>query len=228
MQARILLVEDDESLGFVLQAYLRTQDFRVEWVKNGKEGFSLLKKSKYDLCLLDIMMPKMNGMELMQKIRARKDYIPVIFLTAKALKADKLKGFELGADDYLIKPIDEEELVARIRAVLRRSKAPQGAALSYDIGQFTFDVANQKLSNATQSHYLTELECQLLQMLCDQNGQLLARKYALQKLWGKEDYFTRRSMDVFISRLRKYLASDENVKIRNVHGSGFVLEVKSE
>ena len=146
MHSRILLVEDDESLGFVLKAYLRTQDFRVEWVKNGQEGFSLLKKSKFDLCLLDIMMPRMDGMELMQKIRMRKDYIPVIFLTAKALKADKLKGFDLGADDYLVKPIDEEELVARIRAVLRRSKAPKSAESSYQIGQFTFDLANQKLN----------------------------------------------------------------------------------
>ncbi|MEM9888409.1 MAG: response regulator transcription factor [Bacteroidota bacterium] len=227
MPPRILLVEDDESLGFVLQAYLKTQDFRVEWVRNGQEAFSVLKKSKFDLCLLDIMMPKMDGMELAQKIRARKDYIPIIFLTAKALKADKLKGFDLGADDYLVKPIDEEELVARIRAVLRRSKAPQVAESSYQIGKFTFDPANQKLFNEEQAHYLTELEGQLLQMLCDRKGQLLARKYALQKLWGKEDYFTRRSMDVFISRLRKYLAPDENIKIRNVHGSGFVLEVKS-
>ncbi|MEM8523558.1 MAG: response regulator transcription factor [Bacteroidota bacterium] len=226
MNHRILLVEDDESLGLLLKEYLKTQDFRVEWAKDGQAAFSTLKKHKFDLCLLDIMMPKMNGMELARRLRERNNYIPIIFLTAKSLKEDKLKGFDLGADDYLTKPIDEEELVARIKAVLRRSKAPKSETNTYEIGNYQFDLSNQHLQNETQSHTLTEMECQLLQMLCESRGALLPRKYVLQKLWGKEDYFTRRSMDVFISRLRKYLKADERIRIRNVHGSGFILEVE--
>jgi len=225
MNHRILLVEDDESLGFVLKTYLKTQDFRVEWAKDGQEAFSTLKKYKFDLCLLDIMMPRMDGIEVAKRLRARNNYIPIIFLTAKSLKEDRLKGFDLGADDYIVKPIDEEELVARIRAVLRRSKAPKSEAKIYEIGSYQFDLNNQRLQNKEQSYTLTEMECQLLQMLCNSQGELLPRKYVLQKLWGKEDYFTRRSMDVFISRLRKYLKEDERVRIRNVHGSGFILEM---
>ncbi|MEL6717967.1 MAG: response regulator transcription factor [Bacteroidota bacterium] len=224
MNHRILLVEDDESLGFVLKAYLKTQDFRVEWAKDGQEAFSILKKYKFDLCLLDIMMPKMNGIEVARRLRDRNNYIPIIFLTAKSLKEDKLMGFDLGADDYIVKPIDEEELVARIKAVLRRSKAPRSAVDIYEIGNYQFDLKNQCLQSKDQSYTLTEMECQLLQMLCDSQGELLSRKYVLQKLWGKEDYFTRRSMDVFISRLRKYLKADDRIRIRNVHGSGFILE----
>lgn len=227
MDRRILLVEDDESLGFVLRAYLMTQNFRVEWVKNGKEAFSILKKSKFDLCLLDIMMPKMDGMELAKRLRSRKDYIPIIFLTAKSLKKDKLEGFDIGADDYLVKPVDEDELVARIRAVLRRSKVQAATGEVYEIGDFIFNVDNQCLRNSEQSHFLTEMECQLLQLLCKAEGGLLPRKEALQKLWGKEDYFTRRSMDVFISRLRKYFLDHPDIYIKNIHGSGFILQTKA-
>ncbi len=226
MNYRILLVEDDEALGYLLQEYLKTEGFRTEWAKNGTLALSILKKSKFDLCLLDIMMPKMDGFELMQQLRSRNDFIPIIFLTAKSLKEDKLKAFHIGADDYLVKPVDEDELIARIKAVLKRSKVPVASHATYQIGQMTFDVANQKLTFDAEQSLLTELETNLLLMLCECKGEILPRTQVLQKLWGKDDYFTRRSMDVFISRLRKHLAMDENVKIKNVHGSGFVLEEK--
>ncbi len=227
MNYRILLVEDDEILGYLLQEYLKTEGFRTEWAKDGTLALSILKKSKFDLCLLDIMMPKMDGFELMQQLRSRNDFIPIIFLTAKSLKEDKLKAFNIGADDYLVKPVDEDELIARIKAVLKRSKVPVASNVTYQIGRLTFDVANQKLTLHTKQSLLTELETNLLLMLCECKGDILLRKQVLQKLWGKDDYFTRRSMDVFISRLRKHLAMDEKVKIKNIHGSGFILEENS-
>lgn len=224
MSYRILIIEDDETLGYLLQEFLKSEGFRIERTKDGAEAFARLKKSKFDLCLLDVMMPRMDGFELAQKLRARNDFIPIIFLTAKSLKEDKLKAFNIGADDYLIKPVDEDELIARIKAVLRRSKEPSASESVYQIGSILFDVENQRLQHQQKDIFLTDLESKLLLLLCQCKGELLSRPYVLKTLWGKDDYFTRRSMDVFISRLRKHLAVDATIRIKNVHGSGFILQ----
>lgn len=225
----ILLVEDNETLGYILKEYLEMKDFSIELARDGKAGLKAFKKRAYDLCILDVMMPEMDGFTLAGELRAIEAGVPLIFLTAKALKVDKLKGFNLGADDYIVKPVDEEELLARIRAILRRSKngseAPQQ---TYSVGAYLFDFSNQKLMLDGEEQILTEREAQLLRLLCENKGKLLSRRQVLNTLWNTNDYFTRRSMDVFISRLRKYLAKDPIIKITNVYGSGFILTDKEE
>lgn len=220
---KILLVEDNDTLGYVLQEYLEMKDFEVEWAKDGRQGLLVFQKKRFDLCILDVMMPEMDGFGLAAKIKNMEPEMPIIFLTAKALKVDVLKGFNLGADDYIIKPIDEEELVARIRAVLRRSNRAEFVSESFEIGNYTFDFSNQKLVHASGERQLTEKEAHLLKLLCQHKGKLLSRQIVLKNLWSQSDYFTRRSMDVFISRLRKYLSKDPSIQITNVYGSGFIL-----
>ena len=228
-QPKILLVEDDESLGMMLTDYLNMKGFSVEHAVNGRDGLTRFRKGDYDLCLLDVMMPEMDGFTLGKKIKNQTPEMPLIFLTAKSLKIDVLKGFNLGADDYIKKPVDEEELVARIHAVLNRSQKPPALTDDvYEIGKFTFDVANQRLSTTADERYLTEMEAHLLKLLCEYKENLLPREYVLKTIWGKSDYFTRRSMDVFISKLRKYLSSDSSISITNVHGSGFILSDRGE
>ncbi|NBC06398.1 MAG: response regulator, partial [Bacteroidetes bacterium] len=170
-------------------------------------------------------LPDQDGFELARRIRRRSPEQPLIFLTARSLKADRLRGFDLGADDYLVKPVDEEELVARIEAILRRVK-PTPKTSTYTIGRYHFDSQNQWLSLHGDRRQLTEREAHLLTLLCEREGRLLSREQVLKELWNQNDYFTRRSMDVFISRLRKYLSKDERVEIQNVYGSGFILKVK--
>ena len=223
-KAKILLVEDDTTLGYILKEYLEMKDFSVQWTKNGVEGLRALRQSNFNLCLLDVMMPQMDGFTMADKMRAEGYHIPLLFLTAKSLKVDVLKGFSLGADDYIIKPVDEEELVARIRAILKRAnRLTETEHKVFDIGTYQFDSANQKLTFDGEDKYLTEREAQVLKLLCLNKGNLLSRQYVLQSIWGKSDYFNRRSMDVFISKLRKYLSKDERIQITNVHGSGFIL-----
>jgi DNA-binding response OmpR family regulator len=185
----------------------------------------MFEKNQYDLCILDVMMPKKDGFTLATDIKKLNSTIPLIFLSAKSLKIDKLKGFKAGCDDYIVKPVDEEELIARINALLKRSKpVSQNTELSYNIGAYVFDPKNQKLKFGSGSITLTEKESEVLQMLCSDMGQLVERTKILNELWGESDYFNRRSMDVFISKLRKFLDQDSTVKISNVHGKGFVLE----
>jgi len=219
----ILLVEDDDTLGYILKEYLEMKSFDVTWRKNGMKGLESFQKSAFDLFLLDIMMPELDGFSLAEKIRESDKETPIIFLTARSLKIDKLKGFGLGADDYIVKPIDEEELVARIHAVLRRTTKTPITPEVFTIGTYQFDYKNRKLifNNADQA--LTEREAQILRLLCLNKGSLLSRKQVLKTIWGQNDYFTRRSMDVFISKLRKHLSKDEKVQIINKHGSGFIL-----
>ncbi len=225
MNPKILLVEDDHTLGYLLREYLQMKGFKVIWAENGAEGLRQFNTSKFDLCVLDIMMPAIDGITLAELIRNRNQDIPIVFLTAKSMKEDVIKGFKVGADDYIKKPISEEELVARIKAVLKRSGPIEVKEVEnqFQIGQYDFDSQNLSLSLNGDSRRLTQRESDLLKVLCQNKGSLVGRKYVLQKLWGKTDYFTRKSMDVFISRLRKYLSDDEAVQIVNVHGSGFVL-----
>jgi len=224
MKAKILLVEDDATLGYILQEYLEMKNFSVHWSQNGIEGLKALKKERFDLCILDVMMPEMDGFTMAGKMKEAGYHIPLLFLTAKSLKVDVLKGFSLGADDYIIKPVEEEELVARIQAILKRSDFAQTQQTAiFTIGKYQFDSANQKLSFQGADKYLTEREAQVLKLLCLHKGNLLSRQHVLNTIWGKNDYFNRRSMDVFISKLRKYLSKDERIQIMNVHGSGFIL-----
>ncbi len=224
MTKKILLVEDDSTLGYILKEYLEMKDFSVTWTKNGLEGLQALAQSTFDLCILDVMMPEMDGFTMAKEAKILGHSIPLLFLTAKSLKVDVLKGFSLGADDYIIKPVEEEELVARIHAILKRSTSTNIEETTlFTIGNYEFDSSNQKLSYQGEDKYLTERESQVLKLLCINKGNLLSRKYVLQAIWGKSDYFNRRSMDVFISKLRKYLSKDDRIQIMNVHGSGFIL-----
>ena len=219
----LLLVEDNDTLGYVLREYLEMKGYQLSLAKDGRAGLNTFRKESFDLCILDVMMPEMDGFTLAEELRHLDPRVPIIFLTAKSLKVDKLKGFNLGADDYIVKPVDEEELVARIKAVLRRSVNSVDQPISYQIGTYQFDYSNQKLTYQGKEQLLTEREAQLLRLLCQHKGRLLARRHVLKDIWNNNDYFTRRSMDVFISRLRKYLGKDENIKITNVYGSGFIL-----
>ncbi|SNS83452.1 DNA-binding response regulator, OmpR family, contains REC and winged-helix (wHTH) domain [Ekhidna lutea] len=221
---RILLVEDDANLGYILKEYLQMNDLIVEWVKDGEEGMKVFESSKFDLCILDIMMPKKDGFEVAHEIKAKSPEIPLIFLTAKSLKIDKLKGFKAGCDDYIVKPVDEEELIARIHAVLRRSNNLREVKQQYNIGSFHFDPKIQKLEREGKSIHLTQKESRVLHMLCISYGELVESDHILKELWGQNDYFKRRSMDVFISKIRKYLSVDSSVQITNVHGKGYILE----
>ena len=222
---KILLVEDDGNLGYILKEYLSMYDFEVTWSKDGEEGFQSFEQGDFDLCILDVMMPKTDGFTLAKKIKNINREMPLIFLTAKALKVDKLRGFKIGADDYIVKPVDEEELIARIRAIINRSIADGASDLDhFKIGSYEFDFKNQALILGDDRKIITTKEAQVLRGLCINKGNLLDRKATLKALWGDSDYFNRRSMDVFISKLRKYLSRDESIRIINVHGKGFILE----
>ena len=222
----ILLAEDDKNLGYILKEYLSMHDFRVTLATNGKEALEQFNNSIFDLCILDIMMPILDGFSVAQEIKKRKQEMPLIFLTAKGLKIDKLKGFKIGADDYIVKPVDEEELIARIHAILKRvHHQPQSDTVHFQLGGYFFDYPNQVLVFNHDKRQLTTKEADILRELCLQKGQLLDRKKTLHTYWGENDYFNRRSMDVFIYKLRKYLSKDPSVHIKNVHGKGFILDV---
>ncbi|GJM62532.1 response regulator transcription factor [Persicobacter diffluens] len=228
---KILLAEDNDSLGYILKEYLELNDYEVVWTKDGGQAWdAYCAAANFDLCLLDVMMPVMDGFELGKKIRSVNEYVPLMFLTAKSLKIDKLKGYKLGADDYIVKPIDEDELLARIRALLRRAALNKEAATTPAglllIGSFQFDPEKRMLTNGEEEHHLTGKETEILKMLIHRKNKLLSRDDALKTIWQENDYFARRSMDVHISKLRKYLSSDSALSINNVHGKGFVLEEK--
>lgn len=229
---KILLVEDDESLGYLLSEYLKIKDFEVSWAKNGKEALDLVDKYVQHLVVLDIMLPDIDGFTLASRIKAGYPETPFIFLTARSLKVDVLKGFSLGATDYLKKPIDEEELVTRIEVLISRLH-PAGTEKNnekdtYRIGEYTLDSKNQKLHNSEESFSLTARENELLLYLLKNKNQLCSHKEILDLLWGKNDYFNRKSLNVFISRLRKYLKQDPSITIENLHKKGFILNAPEE
>lgn len=226
----LLLVEDDANLSMVLRDFLEITGYNCEVATDGKEGLKLFLKNSFDMCILDIMMPKMDGFTLAAEIRKKNPGIPIIFLTAKSLKEDRLKGFQQGCDDYITKPFSTEELSMRIKAILRRCMRKEIPELKdsprFIIGKYTFDVENMQLIDNDKKQSLTRKEAALLKLLCEFKNRLLPRDMALNMLWGDADYFAGRSMDVFIARLRKYLKDDPHVAIINVHGTGFRLEVE--
>jgi DNA-binding response OmpR family regulator len=225
---KVLLLEDDPNLGLILQEHLEMQGFGVRLCMNGEDGLAEYHREKYDLMLVDVMMPKMDGFTFVRKVRAKDQDIPIIFLTAKSLKEDKIEGFKIGCDDYLTKPFSMEELLLRIQAVLKRSRATASAddlPAKFKIGCYIFDYNTQLLKNKDCEYKLTPRESDLLRLLCLHMNQTLERNQALKKIWGDESYFSGRSMDVFISRLRKYLKDDPRIEIMGIHGKGFRLIV---
>lgn len=222
---RILLAEDDSNLGHLLKNYLSAKDYETVLVTDGAQALKLFRKEKYSLCLLDVMMPLMDGFALAREIRSIDPDIPVIFLTAKNLKQDVIEGFKSGADDYLTKPFSMEELVYRIEAILRRSsrRESETPADKYIIGEFTFEVPKQLLTFRGESQKLTTKEAELLELLCRHRNEILERNFALKSIWIDDNYFNARSMDVYITKLRKYLKKDPSVEILNIHGKGYKL-----
>ena len=221
---RILLCEDDENLGMLLREYLNAKGYNAELCPDGDAGYKAFLKNKYDLCVLDVMMPKMDGFTLAGEIRKVNTEIPIIFLTAKTLKEDVLEGFKIGADDYLPKPFSMEELTFRIEAILRRVHGKKNKDTSiYQIGRFTFDTQKQLLTIGDRQTKLTTKESELLSLLCAHANEILQRDFALKSIWIDDNYFNARSMDVYITKLRKHLKEDPDVEIINIHGKGYKL-----
>ncbi len=223
---KVLLVEDDPNLGMLLQEYLNLKGYKADLAPNGDEGLSLFVKNKYDICIFDVMMPKKDGFTLAKEIRMSDTEVPIIFLTAKTQKDDTLQGFRIGADDYMTKPFSMEELQARIQAILRRKQGAAGPAPSkFSFGSFEFDHTQQTLHHNGQQNKLTGKESELLKMLCENLGRPVSRSIALKTIWGDDSYFNARSMDVYVTKLRKFLKADESIQIINLHGEGFKLVV---
>jgi DNA-binding response OmpR family regulator len=215
-------------LGYLLTEYLRLKDLEVTWVTNGRKALERLEKGAFDLAILDVMMPEMDGFALAMDLRHSHPNLQFIFLTAKSLKIDVLKGFSLGAVDYLKKPIDEEELVVRIKTLLSRISGPAREKEEegrYRLGRYTFDSRNQELSSDGETTHLTSRENEVLQFLVNRKNRLCTHKEILVALWGRYDYFNKKSLNVFITHLRKYLEDDDTIRIENVHGQGFILRV---
>ncbi|QQR96976.1 MAG: response regulator transcription factor [Sphingobacteriales bacterium] len=225
MQKKVLLVEDDPNLGALLQEYLKHKDFLVELKRDGAEGLLAYRKGKFDIILLDVMMPKKDGFEVAEEIRKDNQEVPIIFLTAKSLKEDKIKGLTIGADDYITKPFSMEVLELKMNAILRRTekKEIKPTQDTYEVGKTTLDYKNHKLIINNKETKLTTKEAELLRLFFERKNELLERELALRHVWQDDSYFTARSMDVFISKIRKYLKEDESLQILNIHGQGYKL-----
>ena len=228
---KILLVEDDPNFGTVLKDYLALNDYNVTHAKDGIEGLIMFKNNDFDLCILDVMMPRKDGFSLAQDIRSSNKEIPIIFLTAKTLKEDVLRGYQVGADDYLNKPFDSEVLLFKIKAILQRKESDTSAEneqFEFEIGSFFFNSKLRHLSvGEEEPQKLSPKESKLLRMLALHKNDLMPRELALTKIWRDDNYFTSRSMDVYIAKLRKYLKNDDTVEILNIHGEGFRLVDKN-
>lgn len=220
---KILLVEDDENLGYVIHDNLTLKGFNVTWCKDGEEGWSLYNTAPADLCLLDVMLPKIDGFTLAQRIRHLNKGVPILFLTAKGMLEDKLAGFKSGGDDYISKPFSMEELICRIEVFLRRGDHHEPRN-TFVLGAYQFDFLNLSLNHQEEKKSLTTKEAGILKMLIENRNRVLKREEILKAIWGDDDYFAGRSMDVFISKLRKYLKKDTSVQIINYHGIGFKLQ----
>lgn len=235
MAFKILLVEDDQNFGDVLCSYLEMHDYDVTLATDGQKGFDAFQRDVFDMCILDVMMPVKDGFTLAREIRAVNTSVPIVFLTAKAMKEDVVQGLKLGADDYITKPFSSEELLLRIRAILKRTQsggADKEDRSEFQIGRYHFNFPLRILSYSQDSgevdkEKLSPKEAQLLRMFAENANNVLTRTEALNKIWGEDNYFTARSMDVFVTKLRKYLRKDENIEIVNIHGNGFQLLIKN-
>lgn len=221
----LLLAEDDKNLGSILKTYLEAKGFQTTLCENGQEALDAFKKQEFDFCILDIMMPVMDGFTLAKEIRKLNKNVPFLFLTAKSIQEDKFQGFELGADDYITKPFSMEELLLRLKAILRRSNVSEHQHKNhiFKFGKYTFDYDRQLLTLGKSQNKLTSKEAELLRLLCDNLNEVLDRTVALNKIWYDDSYFNARSMDVYITKLRKFLKDDPDVELINVHGVGFKL-----
>ncbi|MCX6236442.1 MAG: response regulator transcription factor [Bacteroidia bacterium] len=220
----LFFVEDDLSFGAVLKSYLEICNFSITWLDDGKHAFSTFKEGTYDLCLLDVMLPHVDGFSIGREIRSVDPNIPIIYLTAKSLKEDIITGYRLGADDYIIKPFDADVLIYKIAVALKRSDGAKSADNQlFQIGKYSFDPQLREIKLDGVKQLLSPKESALLKLLCEHKNELLSREVALKRIWGDDGYFTTRSMDVFITKLRKYLKDDPSVEIRNIHGSGFIM-----
>lgn len=228
--SRILLVEDDTSMGYLLTTLLEEEGYSVKHCKDGETGLHMYKPETFDLCILDVMMPKMDGFVLARKLREIDPQVRFLFLTARSLKEDMLHGFALGAEDYVRKPFDKDELLCRIQVMMRRHENGQAEKISsackFSIGDYLFDYSKQELSYNDEVWRMTEKENEVLRLLCMHQNEILRRDEAVEKIYGKRDYFLGRSFDVFISRLRKLLCKDPRISIENVFRVGFILQVK--
>ena len=221
---KMLLCEDDENLGMLLREYLEAKGYTTTLCPDGEAGFREFSKNKFDIAVLDVMMPKKDGFTLAQEIRQSNADLPIIFLTAKTLKEDILEGFKLGADDYITKPFSMEELVFRVEAILRRVRGKKNKESTlYHIGRFTFDTQKQLLTIDDKQTKLTTKENELLSLLCSHANDILQRDFALKTIWIDDNYFTARSMDVYITKVRKHLKEDPQIEIINIHGKGYKL-----
>ncbi len=230
-KAKILLVEDDKNFGDVLKSYLEMHDYHVTLATDGEAGSREFSKRPFDLCILDVMMPKMDGFTLGRQIREQDPKVPLIYLTAKTLKEDVIQGFKIGADDYISKPFETEELLYRIQAVLKRTSAKErdkDQPREFNIGKYHFNFPLRILTINGEQEKLSPKEAALLKMFCQYKNDVLPRSKALKEIWGEDNYFTARSMDVFITKLRKYLKDDPNIEIINIHGNGFQLLVQED
>ena len=228
-KANILIVEDDLNLGFLLLEILQNEKYNVRLARDGMSGLALLKKMTFDLCILDVMMPKMDGFNLAHHLKEIAPKTPFLFLTARILKQDRIKGYNLGAEDYINKPFDEEELLCKINVILRRNASQEAKVdipVEFKIGSYTFDVQRMELIYGEEVTRMTEKESNVLQLLCMHKNRILRRDDAVEHIYGKRDYFLGRSFDVFISKIRKLLNQDEYVSIDNVYKVGFILNVK--
>lgn len=225
---KIFLVEDDLSFGSVLKSYLEINDFSVEWVDDGKYALDHFRKGIFNICILDIMLPHVDGFTIAQEIRKINTDVPIIFLTARKMKDDVLKGYGVGADDYITKPFDTDILLAKIRAILSRREVQSGEKDIYEIGKFIFNSKLRTLTIGNDEKKLSPKEAQLLELLAINPNELISRELALKKIWGSDDYFTARSMDVYITKLRKFLSEDPDLNIKNIHGAGFQLVIRED
>jgi len=224
-KAKILLVEDDESLGFVIKDNLEQQQFEVDLCADGESGWNTFNKNKYDICILDVMLPKKDGFTIIENIRKINEHIPVLFLTARAQKEDKIAGFKKGADDYITKPFSIEELILRIDVFLKRTKVSTAVSNQFTIGTYTFNYKDLSLSSPKKKISLTQKEADLIRHFYENKNKLIKREEILKTVWGTDDYFMGRSLDVFISRLRKYFSEDKSLEITNHFGVGFTFVI---
>ncbi len=224
-QLKILIAEDDLNLGFLLVEFLESHGLDVKLYRDGESALKAFRPGNFNFCILDVMLPRLDGFSLAKTLKALSPDLPVIFLTARSMKEDKLKGYGLGADDYITKPFDEDELLCRIKAVVNRAglpDTPEANAL-FLIGSFQFDFANQALKQGDNIRRLTRREAEVLRLLCSSRNNIVRREQILTAIWGENDYFAGRSLDVFISKLRKYFAADPSIRIENIPKVGFIL-----